>query len=91
MARLEIHQRKSSIGEKADAKRTLVALGLRRTGATVAQEDSPVLRGMLRRVAHLVDVKPLGGGGTKSERATALLGRVSSGEAGEPLGERGKK
>ena len=89
MARLEIHQRKSSIGEKADAKRTLVALGLRRTGATVAQEDSPVLRGMLRRVAHLVDVKPAGG--TKSERATALPGRVSSGEAGEPLGERGKK
>ena len=91
MARLEIHQRKSSIGEKADAKRTLVALGLRRTGATVAQEDSPVLRGMLRRVAHLVDVKALGEQGTKSERAPALPGRVSSGKAGEPVGERGKR
>ena len=57
MARLEIHQHKSAIGEKADAKRTLAALGLRRTGATVAQEDSQVLRGMLCRVAHLVRVK----------------------------------
>ncbi len=57
MARLGVHQHKSAIGGKGDAKRTLVALGLRRTGARVAQEDSPVLRGMLRRVAHLVDVK----------------------------------
>lgn len=57
MARLSIHQRKSAIGEKEDARRTLVALGLRRTGQSVAHEDSATLRGMLRRVAHLVDVK----------------------------------
>lgn len=57
MARLEIHQHKSAIGEKAAAKRTLAALGLRRTGARVTHEDSVTLRGMLRRVAYLVSVK----------------------------------
>ena len=55
--RLSIKQHKSSIGEKADARRTLVALGLKRTGAQVAHDDSATLRGMLRRVAHLVTVE----------------------------------
>ena len=56
MSRLLIRQHKSAIGEKAGARRTLVALGLRRTGGRVSHEDSPTLRGMLRRVAHLVEV-----------------------------------
>ncbi|MBM4420390.1 MAG: 50S ribosomal protein L30 [Chloroflexi bacterium] len=57
MATLQIRQRKSAIGEKETARRTLTALGLRRTGQTVSHDDSPSLRGMLRKVAHLVDVK----------------------------------
>ena len=56
MTRLDIHQHKSAIGEKAAARRTLQALGLRRTGASVSHDDSPTLRGMLRKVAHLVTV-----------------------------------
>jgi len=54
VTRLEIRQQKSAIGEKKGAKQTLSALGLRRTGQTVSHDDSPSLRGMLRRVAHLV-------------------------------------
>ena len=57
MSRLEIHQHKSAIGEKQTAKGTLQALGLRRTGQRVSHEDTPALRGMLRKVAHLVDVE----------------------------------
>ena len=57
MTRLEITQERSAIGEKKGARRTLGALGLRRTGQTVSHEDSPTVRGMLRRVAHLVAVK----------------------------------
>jgi large subunit ribosomal protein L30 len=57
MTRLEITQERSAIGEKEGARRTLGALGLRRTGQTVSHEDSPTVRGMLRRVAHLVAVK----------------------------------
>ena len=36
--------------------RTLQALGLKRTGQRVSHEDTPALRGMLRKVAHLVEV-----------------------------------
>ena len=56
MTRLVIRQHRSSIGEKIAARRTLVALGLRRTGQSVEQTDSKAVRGMLRRVAHLVEV-----------------------------------
>ena len=56
MSRLEIRQHKSAIGEKQSAKGTLQALGLKRTGARVSHEDTPALRGMLRKVAHLVEV-----------------------------------
>ena len=56
MTRLEIRQHKSSIGEKKGAKQTLSALGLKRPGQSVSHEDSASLRGMLRRVAHLIVV-----------------------------------
>lgn len=56
MTRLVIRQHRSSIGEKINARRTLAALGLRRTGQIVEQSDSKAVRGMLRRVAHLVEV-----------------------------------
>ncbi|HEY6204294.1 MAG TPA: 50S ribosomal protein L30 [Candidatus Limnocylindria bacterium] len=55
-----IKQHRSSIGEKIAARRTLEALGLRRTGQTVEQTDSQAVRGMLRRVAHLVEVSERG-------------------------------
>ena len=57
MTRLVIRQHRSSIGEKIAARRTLEALGLRRTGQSVEQTDSKTVRGMLRRVAHLVQVR----------------------------------
>jgi large subunit ribosomal protein L30 len=56
VTRLEIRQHKSAIGEKKGAKQTLSALGLRRPGHVVSHDDSPALRGMLRRVAHLIVV-----------------------------------
>ena len=59
MTRLVIRQYRSSIGEKIAARRPLVALGLRRTGQSVEQTDSKAVRGMLRRVAHLLSIKNL--------------------------------
>ena len=56
MSTLRIRQRKSAIGEKAAAKGTLSALGLGRPGAEAAHADSATVRGMIRRVAHLVEV-----------------------------------
>jgi large subunit ribosomal protein L30 len=66
VTRLVIKQHRSSIGEKIAARRTLVALGLRRTGQTVEQNDSETVRGMLRRVAHLVEVSQEDAKGAKS-------------------------
>ncbi|MGH3442442.1 MAG: 50S ribosomal protein L30 [Nitriliruptorales bacterium] len=45
---------RSPIGRKPDQRRTVRALGLRRIHQTVVQPDRPEIRGMLRRVTHLV-------------------------------------
>ncbi|MDR1117991.1 MAG: 50S ribosomal protein L30 [Bifidobacteriaceae bacterium] len=54
MATLRIKQVKSGIGGKRNQRETLRSLGLRKIGQTVEREDSPVVRGMVRTVAHLV-------------------------------------
>lgn len=48
---------RSPIGYPLRQKRTIRALGLRRMHQTVEQEDTPVLRGMIAKVAHLVEVE----------------------------------
>ncbi len=50
---------RSGIGHKAAARGTIRALGLRRLHHTVDVVDTPQARGMLRRVAFLVDVTEL--------------------------------
>ncbi len=54
MAKLKITWVKSDIGYERDQRRTLKALGLRRLQQTVEHEDSPVVRGMVAKVKHLV-------------------------------------
>lgn len=48
---------KSAIGYCVNQKRTIIALGLRRMGDIVIQEDNPVIRGMVHNVQHLVHVE----------------------------------
>jgi len=48
---------RSTIGHKAAAHGTIRALGLRRLNQTVQVADTPVMRGMLRRVAFLIEVE----------------------------------
>lgn len=48
---------KSPIGYSQRHKATVRALGLRRMHQTVEHQDSPTLRGMLAKVAHLVTVE----------------------------------
>ena len=57
MSRLVIRQFKSAIGEKHAAKETLASIGLRRPGNVVVREDSPTLRGQIRKIAHLVEIR----------------------------------
>ena len=49
-------QIKSKIGYPVDQKRTLEALGLHKISQVVEKEDTPVIRGMIRKVHHLVEV-----------------------------------
>jgi large subunit ribosomal protein L30 len=48
---------KSPIGYSRRQKATVRALGLRRMHQTIEHIDSPVLRGMLAKVSHLVLVE----------------------------------
>ena len=57
MAELKITWVRSAIGRKEDQKRTIRALGLRRLGQTIVHSDSPTMRGMIRKVNHLVSVE----------------------------------
>ena len=57
MSKVVIHQYKSAIGQKESARETLAALGLRRPGNVVVREDSPSVRGQIRKIAHLVEVR----------------------------------
>ena len=56
MATIKIKQVKSKIGCPVDQKRTLLALGLRKISQVVEVEDTPSVRGMIRKVHHLVNV-----------------------------------
>lgn len=47
----------SAIGEKPKTRATVEGLGLRKIRQTVEHVDSPTLRGMLAKVAHLVEVE----------------------------------
>jgi large subunit ribosomal protein L30 len=47
---------RSTIGHKAAARGTIRALGLHRLHQTVEVADTPMIRGMIRRVAFLLEV-----------------------------------
>ena len=47
---------KSGIGRKSDQKKTLTGLGLNRIGRIRELEDTPSVRGMVKKVSHLVKI-----------------------------------
>ncbi len=55
--KLRITWVKSSIGYSRRQKGTIRALGLRRLGDAVEQADTAVIRGMIDKVSHLVEVE----------------------------------
>ena len=56
MATIKIQQVKSRIGAPKDQKSTLDSIGLRKMNRIVEKEDTPAIRGMIRKVHHLVKV-----------------------------------
>ncbi len=65
-ALLTVTWTRSTIGHRAGARGTIRALGLHRLNQTVQVADTPVMRGMLRRVAFLIEVEEPAGA-TKEE------------------------
>ena len=57
MAKLRVKWVKSSIGYPKDQKATIHALGLHKLQQTVEHDDQPAIRGMIRKVVHLVQVE----------------------------------
>jgi large subunit ribosomal protein L30 len=57
MAKLRVTYVKSAIGYNKRQKSTIRALGLRKLNQSVEHKDTPVIRGMIHKVSHLVTVE----------------------------------
>ena len=53
---IRIKQIGSSIGRKFDQKQTLIGLGLNKIGRVRELEDTPSVRGLVRKVSHLIEI-----------------------------------
>lgn len=56
MKKMTLEQTGSPIGRPAEQRRTLIGLGLNKIGRRASLEDTPAVRGMIAKVAHLVRV-----------------------------------
>ena len=56
-ATVTIRQTGSPIRRKSDQRATLAGLGLNRMGRESTLEDTPSVRGMIAKVAHMVSIK----------------------------------
>lgn len=56
MATIKIKQTKSAIGRTPNQVKNIKALGLRKIGHVVEKEDTPQIRGMIRKIDFMVEV-----------------------------------
>lgn len=54
---IKITRTGSTIGRPAIQEKNLIGLGLTKTGKVVELEDTSAVRGMIKKVAHLVKVE----------------------------------
>ena len=59
MGKIKVTQIKSRIGSNKKQKATLDALGLNKMNKSVEHENSPVIKGMINKVSHLVNVEDI--------------------------------
>ncbi|HBE73817.1 MAG TPA: 50S ribosomal protein L30 [candidate division Zixibacteria bacterium] len=57
--KIRITQVHSAIDRPLDQKRTIRALGIRKLSHTVEKADTPQIRGMIKKVEHLVKVEEI--------------------------------
>lgn len=56
--KLKVKQIRSTIDRTERQKQTIKGLGLRKIGHEVVLEDTHAVRGMIRKVQHLVEIAP---------------------------------
>lgn len=56
-AQIKVTQVKSSIGRKYDQKQTLIGLGLNKIGRVVIVNATNSIKGMLKKVEHLLKIE----------------------------------
>jgi large subunit ribosomal protein L30 len=56
-SKLKITQTKSAAGEWKIHRATVRSLGLRRLRHSVIKEDTPAIRGMIKKISHLIKVE----------------------------------
>lgn len=56
MAKIKIKMTRSKIGKNVKQRRTIEALGLRKIGQIVEQEDTVQIRGMIQKVSHMIEI-----------------------------------
>ena len=57
--KLEITLKRSTIGRKEKQRANVKALGLHKVGQTVVQYDTPIIRGMIKKIDFMLDVKEI--------------------------------
>lgn len=57
MSKLNVTYKKSAIGYNKRQKGTIRALGFTKLNQVVEHDDTPVIRGMVHKVRHLVSVE----------------------------------
>lgn len=59
MAKIKVSLVRSTIGALPKHKKTVEALGLRKTNSSNVHEDNAAIRGMVKQVSHLVKVEEI--------------------------------
>ena len=57
MKRLEVTLKHSAIGRPESQLRQIKGLGLRKIGSSRVVENTPSVRGMIKKILHLIDVE----------------------------------
>jgi large subunit ribosomal protein L30 len=57
VSKIKVTQKRSLIGQNEHMKAVVAGLGLRRIGASVTLSNTPEIRGMIKKVIHLVEVE----------------------------------
>lgn len=88
---LRIKLVKSTIANTPRNRATVAALGLGKMGSEVTQNDTPVIRGMIHKVKHLLEVTEVEGTvaqrGPKKGQAAAKSKKATAGKTAKAAAE----